>query len=186
MNCHEDAHSLRQCRQSFINASGCLNQDLGQLGDGGGAYRRQQQRMNRYRREEKSSRSNKKPHKQNRSHRGDPRGQHQGHDQAFTHNDGFNTHAENGNQQSGPGHHGGVRPSPASSSVAPSPGVRYGASHNPGGTSNVRPSALETDKPTAIRHLPRVRRQHCREKTHLFHKMLVLQACPVPAADQSR
>ena len=67
---HEDSHSLRQCWHPFINASGCLNPDLGQLGDDGEAYRRWQTRMNRYRREDKSSCSNKKSHKQNHHRRG--------------------------------------------------------------------------------------------------------------------
>ena len=40
LNCHEDAHSLKQCRHAFINASDCLNPDLGQPGDDGEAYRR--------------------------------------------------------------------------------------------------------------------------------------------------
>ena len=35
-------------------------------------------------------------------------------------------------------------------------------------------SALATDKPTAVGHLPRVCHQHCLGKTHYFHKMLVL------------
>ena len=74
----------------------------------------------------------------NRRRRGNSRGQPQSQGQASTQNDGFNTHAENGNQQSGSGHHDGVPPSPASSAVAPSAGIRYGASHNPGGNPNAR------------------------------------------------
>ena len=53
----------------FINASGCLNPDLGQLGDDDEAYRRWQARTNRYRREDKSSRLNKISHKHNRRRR---------------------------------------------------------------------------------------------------------------------
>ena len=138
LNCYEDSHSLRQCSQQFITVSGCLNPDLGQLVDDGEAYRRWEARMNRHRREDKSSRSNKRSYKQNRRRRGNSRGQHQSQGQASTQNDGFYTLADNGNQQSGSGHHGGVPPSPASSAVAPSRGIRYGASHNPGGNPNAR------------------------------------------------
>ena len=47
LNYHEDTHSFRNCRHPFINASGCLNADLGQLGDDD-AYRRWQARMTSY------------------------------------------------------------------------------------------------------------------------------------------
>ena len=60
LNCYEDSHSLRQCRQPFNRASGCFNPDFGQLGDDGEAYRRWQARIIRYRQEAKSARSNKK------------------------------------------------------------------------------------------------------------------------------
>ena len=33
LNCHEDNHSFKHCRHLFIIASGCLNPELGQLGD---------------------------------------------------------------------------------------------------------------------------------------------------------
>ena len=39
LNCHEDSHYFRNCRHSFINASGRFNPELGQLGDDD-AYRR--------------------------------------------------------------------------------------------------------------------------------------------------
>ena len=93
MKRYEDSHSLRQCRQPFINASGCLNPDLGQLGHDGEAYRRWQVRMNRYRREDKSSRSNKTSHKKNHCRRGNSRGQHQSQGQASTHKIMASTHA---------------------------------------------------------------------------------------------
>ena len=57
LNCHEDNHSFKHCRHSFINASGCLSPELGQLGDDD-AYRRWQARMTCYRRDGKSSRPN--------------------------------------------------------------------------------------------------------------------------------
>ena len=31
--CHEDNHSFKHCKHPFITASGCLNPELGQLGD---------------------------------------------------------------------------------------------------------------------------------------------------------
>ena len=58
--CHEDTHSLIQCRHPFRNRSGIfLNPDLGTLGDDDEAYRRWQERMIRPRRKNRSSRSNK-------------------------------------------------------------------------------------------------------------------------------
>ena len=93
LNCHEDTHSLQQCRHLFINASGCLNPDLGQPGDNREAYRRWQARMLRFRREDKPSRSsNQKKQKNNRRRRGHLHGQHQSQRQQNKHNDGYNTH----------------------------------------------------------------------------------------------
>ena len=77
LNCHEDTHSLKQCRHPFINTSGRLNPDLGQFGDDGDAYPRLQARVNRYRRGDKRSLSNnQKKQKNNHRHRGHSRGQH--------------------------------------------------------------------------------------------------------------
>ena len=131
LNFHKDTHSLTQRRRPFINASACLNPDLGQLGDDGEAYRRWQARMIRYRREDKPSRSNKKNQKHNSRRRGNSGRQPQSQGQHHTHNDGYSTHAGLGNQQSGSGHHDGVPSSPASTAVASFPGIRCGASHNP-------------------------------------------------------
>ena len=64
-NCHEDNHSSKHCRHSFINASGCLNPKLGHLGDND-AYRRWQARMTCYCRVSRSFRPNS--HKTNRRH----------------------------------------------------------------------------------------------------------------------
>ena len=55
LNCREDTHSFRHFRHPFINASGCLNPELGQFGDDD-AYRRWQARMTSYRRGGQSSR----------------------------------------------------------------------------------------------------------------------------------
>ena len=49
LNCHGTSHSFKQCSHPFINASGCINPELGQIGDNGAAYRRWQERMLRYR-----------------------------------------------------------------------------------------------------------------------------------------
>ena len=80
----------------FINASGRLPPELGQLADDD-AYRRWQARMVCYRRDGKSPRPNK--HKKNRHHHsGQSRWYHQGQDQVNCHND--NTYTSD--------HHGGV------------------------------------------------------------------------------
>ena len=44
LNFHEDTQYLRNCRHPFINASGCLNRELGKLGDDD-IFRRWQARM---------------------------------------------------------------------------------------------------------------------------------------------
>ena len=49
LNCHGIDHSFRACAQHFLNRSGCLNPQLGQLGDNGDACRRWQQRMRSHR-----------------------------------------------------------------------------------------------------------------------------------------
>ena len=52
LNCHDTDHSLKHCTQPFTNSSGCLNPQLGQLGDNGDGFCRWQQRMRSYRRRE--------------------------------------------------------------------------------------------------------------------------------------
>ena len=90
LNCHEDTHSLKQCRHPFVNASGGLNPDLGELGE---ACRCWQTCMIRYHREDKPSRSNnQKKQKISRRRRGHSRGQHQSQGQQNNHNDGYSTH----------------------------------------------------------------------------------------------
>ena len=84
LNCHEDSHLLRQYRQPFMNARGCLNPDLELLGNDGEAYRRWQARKNRQRREDKSSRTNKYPTRIFCRRRGNSRGQHQSQGQALS------------------------------------------------------------------------------------------------------
>ena len=66
LNCHEDTHSIRNCRHPFINASVCLNPELGQRGDDD-ANRRWQARMTSYRRDGTSSRVHTKRNRRNRS-----------------------------------------------------------------------------------------------------------------------
>ena len=82
LNCHEDTRSFRNCRHPFISASGCLNHELGQLGDDD-AYRRWQARMTSYRRDGKSSRVHPKKNRRNRS--GQTRGYQQDQDQVKSH-----------------------------------------------------------------------------------------------------
>ena len=50
LNCNGTDHSVKTCAQDFLNTSGILNPALGQLNDGGRAYRQWQQRMRTYRR----------------------------------------------------------------------------------------------------------------------------------------
>ena len=54
LNCHGTNRSFKHCVNAFINVSGCLNPQLGQLGDNGDAYRRWQQRMRSHRRRDHS------------------------------------------------------------------------------------------------------------------------------------
>ena len=137
-NCHEDNHSFRNCRHPFINASGCLKPELGQLGYDD-AYRRRQARMTSYRRDGKSSRAHN--HKKNRRHRaGQSRGYHQDQGQV-------NSHSGNPGNPYTSGHHGGVPVSPASSAPAAAPGMRLRAAHNPSGNPNARqPGTFYTGK----------------------------------------
>ena len=143
--CHEDTHSLKQCKNSFINASSCLNPDPGQLGDDNDAYRRWQARMIRYRREDKTSRSNNQKNQETIAAAAVTRVVNTRAKASKIITTTATRHTEQGNQQSGSGRHGGVPPSTASSAVAPASGIRHGASHNPGGNPNAcQPSVLRT------------------------------------------
>ena len=132
LNCHDDTHSLRNCRHPFINASGCLNPELGQLGDDD-VFQRWQARMVSYRRDEGSSRTqtyNKNQRNRSNQSRGYPR------DQGQT-----NSHSGNYNSTYTPGQHGAVAPSPASSASVSAPGKRFGATHNSSRNPNARQPA---------------------------------------------
>ena len=59
LNFHEDTYSFRNCRRPFINGSGCLNPELGQLGDEY-AYKRWHARITSHRRDGTSSRAHTK------------------------------------------------------------------------------------------------------------------------------
>ena len=50
LDCNGTDHSMKTCPQDFLNISGILNPALGQLNNGGHAYRQWQQRMRSYRR----------------------------------------------------------------------------------------------------------------------------------------
>ena len=166
----DSTHSFQNCRHPFINASGCLNPELGQL-DNDDAYRRWQARITSYRRDKSRSHPNK--NRRNRSVH--TRGYHQ--DQGQVNNssgDPGNTYAS--------GHHGGVPPSPTSSAPAVAPGMRLGAGHAETRTRvNRVPFAPEIDSSMALRHTRPARRQHCKGHLRLFHEMLVhlLPACPI-------
>ena len=57
-----------------------------------------------------------------------------------------NSHSGHPGNTYASGHHGGVPPSPASAAPAAVPGMRLGAAHNPGGTSNARQPGTCTGK----------------------------------------
>ena len=137
LNCHEDTHSFKQCKHSFINASGCLNPELGQLGDDD-ACRRWQARMISYRRDGKSSHAHN--HKNRRHRSGQSRGNHHGHSQV-------NSQTANLGNPYTSGHQVGVPPSPTSSAPAPALGMYLGAAHNASGNPSARqPGTFRTGK----------------------------------------
>ena len=115
-----------------------MNPDLGQLGNDGDPYRRWQARMIRYRREDKTSRSNNQKNQETIAAAAVTRVVNTRAKASKIITTTATTHTEYGNQQSESGHHGGVSPSHAPSAVAPASGIRYGASHNPGGNPNER------------------------------------------------
>ena len=67
LNCHGIDHSFRNCAEPFINASGCINPQLGQLGDNGETCCRWQRRILSYRRPHRvggeNTRSSPSPHR---------------------------------------------------------------------------------------------------------------------------
>ena len=138
LKCHEDTHSFRNFRNTFTNASSCLNPELGQLGDDD-AYGRWQARMTSYRRDGKFSRSHN--HNKKRRHRsGQSRGYHQDQGQV-------NSHSCNPGNPYTSGHRGGVPSSPASSAPVAAPGMRLGATYNPSGNPNAhQPGTFRTGK----------------------------------------
>ena len=139
-------HTFTQnCRHPFINASWCLNPDPEQLGDDGEAYRRLQARMIRYRQEDKPSLSTTRKIIKTIAAAAVTRTGNTRTKASETITTTAATHREQGDQQSGSGHHGGVPPSPASCVVAPASGIHYGASHNPNGNPNSRqPGSFRT------------------------------------------
>ena len=173
LNCHEDNHSFKHRRHPFINASGCLNPELGQLGDDD-AYRRWQARMVCYRREGKSSRPNN--HKKNcRRHSGQSRGYHQDQDQVE--NVTTITHTRRTIMMVS-------RPRPP---LLP-PLLLLECALEPPVTraeiltrASLAHSVPAIDSSTAVRHTRPVRRQHCRGHLFWFQKVLVclLLACPI-------
>ena len=50
LNCNGTNHSMKTCSEGFLKTSDILNPALGQLNDGGSAYRQWQQRMLSYHR----------------------------------------------------------------------------------------------------------------------------------------
>lgn len=151
-----------------------MNPDLGRLGDDD-ACRRWRARMCSHRRGAKPSRSNS--YKHYRRHRSVPlRGHHQGRGQAKSQS----TTVDNAHT---PGFHGGVSPSPASSTLAPAAGARYGAAHNPSGNPNARQSGhFRTDKWLVDDGTPQsARPPPARQAEPLFCEMLVYLVPVQPA-----
>ena len=192
LNCREDAHSPKQCRHAFQNLTGILNPDLGTLDDDGEASRRWQKRIVLYLRDNKSPRPNRQHNKKKtKSTASAIRVGSTSARASRTNKATTTTHARNEDiyQQSNSGHRGGGPTAPASSTSAPASGIRYGASHNSAGNPNGRQPGIflasDTDRSTAVRPLPPVRRQHCREKKYWAHKMLVSQARPALSAERA-
>ena len=124
-------------RHPFINASGCPNPEIGQLGDDD-AFRRWQARRISYLRDEQSSRS--QSYKTNcRKCSNQSRGDHQDQGQLDS-QCGNHSHRRNNNSTHTPGQHGAVPPSPASSASASASGNHFGATYNPSGNPNTRQS----------------------------------------------
>ena len=138
LNCDEEKHSLKQRRRPSINASGCLNPDLGQLGDDIESHRRWQARIMPYRRQVKPSHSNNnKKYETNRRRLGHSCRQRHSHGEQMIAT--ATTLTEQGNQWVWSlQYHSRVPRSPASSAVAPASGIRYDASYNPAGNPNAR------------------------------------------------
>lgn len=117
-----------------VNANGCVNPELDQLGDDD-VYR--QTRMTSCRRDGKSSRAHN--HNKNRRHRSSQsRGYRQDKGQIYSNTRNDSHSGNHNNSQCMPGQHGSVPPSHVSSTPATAPGRRIGADHNPGGTPNER------------------------------------------------
>ena len=122
-------------RHPFINASGCLNPEIGQLCDDD-AFRRWQARIISYLRDKKSSRS--QTYKENcRKCSNQSRGDHQDQGQVDSHC-GNHSHRRNNNSTHTPGQHGAVPPSPASLASASASVNHFGATHDPNGNPNTR------------------------------------------------
>ena len=163
-------HSFRNCRHPFINASGCLNPELGQRGDDD-AYRRWQALPTSDRRGGKSSRAHTKRNRRIPS--GQTRGDHQ--DQGRV-----NSHSGHPGDPYASGQHGGVPPSSASSAPAAAHGMRLAAAETRTRAS-LALSAPANNSSTAVRRTRSARRQHCRGPLRLFRKALVhlMPACQI-------
>ena len=74
LNCGGRDHSMKTCRNHFINTTGVLNPGLGELNDGGHAFQQWQQRMLSYRRGQYERHVQQNSHRH--SKRSNSRGQH--------------------------------------------------------------------------------------------------------------
>ena len=168
LNCHEDSHSLRQCRHPFQNLSGISHPDLGKLGDDGAAFRRWQERMTRHRRE-----YNPRPKKHNQTKTGVVPAIHEGSITARVRRKDkvmatIHTRNNDTNSQT-TAITVSVRPPLPLPSQLPAWGLatvlRITRTVTPTNASQA-PSAPVTDRSTPVRLLLPARRQHCQEKTH--------------------
>ena len=129
---------MKQCSHPFINASGCINPELGHRRDNGTAYGRWQKRVLHYRRGNKAGGPRTSSCKGRRHWSGRQRGEGQSHNSNSGHNlqdarSGFSQQGSDGGygkntKSSAVTVHQSVPPSPASTTNAPI--VRLSPSNN--------------------------------------------------------
>ncbi len=121
LNCNGTDHSMKTCPQDFLNTSGILNPALGQLNDGGQAYRQWQRRMCSYRRgqyehtlnknQARHSNNNRSNHNNNNNNRNGYYNNRSNHDHS-RHNRGNNGRSNNGRHNHGRSYNNGNQQSP--------------------------------------------------------------------------
>lgn len=137
LNCSGTDHSMKTCDRPFINTSGIINPALGQLNDGGHAFRQWQQRMRSYRRgqyERNVDRNSNRHNRNNNNHRSNNNSRHHRGNNGRSHNGRHNHGRSYGG---GNNHHYGQQPqieaAAAASGPAPTPSTALTV-HTPGST----------------------------------------------------